>query len=256
MDVVRAEAAPEQDCPDPSAYHLLLRLISLVYNSTPASSTFYAGILFDLFHEDLLAGAKLPAPSPSAAQGEAAGFTSPPLTATDARTSARRKRLAGDGMNGSAPESKNVSELLEVPRHQALHLYANAFLLNGEYYSAIECVRKHVDDGPAVTAAEGSRPTKSSSSGGDKTNERSRPQNRLPCMDCAHILARACEKLGRYEEGRSILIEAVDRNSAVGHGIGTGEYHTFQARRSQNIESLPQPLFPRHSPIRCLRCRP
>lgn len=217
-----------QSSSEPSTYHLLTRLVSLVYNSTPATSAFYAGILYDLFHRDLLAGVSVAVPASNSSSNDTFASTSTAFLNAGTKKDLRRKRAAAtDVVNGlDAATGEDYVNHIEVPRHQALHLYANALLQDGQWYSAIECVRKHVDDGPAIDA--GSTGDGLDSSTIVPKKSRSKRQDRLPCIDCALILARACEKLGRYEEGRLVLAEATERNAKAGRKVTTGEWIRYQ----------------------------
>ncbi|WVR07101.1 hypothetical protein IAU60_004140 [Kwoniella sp. DSM 27419] len=76
--------------------------------------------------------------------------------------------------------------------HDSLHSLALSFLQSGEPYSALYLVRD--------------------SAGVDYPDEVSgRRRGQVPCYGCAMLVARACEKLGRYSEGQAVLERAMKR---------------------------------------------
>jgi anaphase-promoting complex subunit 3 len=66
--------------------------------------------------------------------------------------------------------------------HESLHILALCFMEVNEPYSALHAVRDRAEGG---------------------------------CTSCAMILARCCQKLGRYTEGQAVLQRALRRGSSV-----------------------------------------
>lgn len=220
----------------PAHYHLLLRLVSLIYNSSPKSSEFFSVLLYSLFNDDLLKGVTLP--YYRSLDFESRTDPSSPLklrTTVSGKTSStglRRKRSArGAAKAESEPEIE--VEYLAIPRHLAIHLRAAALLNHRDWYGAVECVRNHVDDGPLPSEGSDTSGGRRRSKGKGKRkckvaaelngHDVESTQERLPCLECATILAKGCEELKRFEEGREVLRNAVENHQKMGRDISPGE---------------------------------
>ncbi|WWC94206.1 hypothetical protein V866_001046 [Kwoniella sp. B9012] len=81
--------------------------------------------------------------------------------------------------------------------HESLHTLALCFLQSDEPYSALHLVRDsagvdHPDESPIPTFDPSKR-------------------KQIPCYACATIVAKCCQKLGRYSEGQAVLNRALKR---------------------------------------------
>ncbi|WVW83972.1 hypothetical protein I302_105995 [Kwoniella bestiolae CBS 10118] len=82
--------------------------------------------------------------------------------------------------------------------HESLHTLALCFLQSEEPYSALHLVRDtagvdHPDDSPIPTF------------------DPIKKKQVVPCYGCAIIVAKCCQKLGRYSEGQAVLNRALKR---------------------------------------------
>ncbi|KAJ9094314.1 hypothetical protein QFC19_007999 [Naganishia cerealis] len=214
-----------------SPYHVLRRLLSICYNSPLETSSFYANILHDLFAEDLLKGIELGVgcldPSGSSRNGIPCTAKEPAYGKVG--TKGKGKSVAASiqedpeddghllpraGPEGLTPRDQPISiKKMKVHPHLAIHLRAWIHIGAKEYYSAIHLTRDRVYYDEA-SKRRGKR--KMSNVNRDYDNEiaalvpfdgsRERLQrNHQTCLECAMIVAEACQSLGRYEEGRRIL---------------------------------------------------
>jgi len=129
----------------PSHYHILRRLLSLCYNASPQTSYFYAGILFDLYNDELLNGISLPV---VVAIDEAARdheedhrLRRRQPTKSRSKQGTSNKPLHPDT---SSSNSRIHTELIKIPPHLALHIKAWSYLNAQEPYSAIHLVKEHI----------------------------------------------------------------------------------------------------------------
>ena len=83
--------------------------------------------------------------------------------------------------------------------HESLHVLALAFLQAGQPYCALHLVRD---------TADGENP------GGSDAHDAS--WRRPGCSGCAMVVARCCDKLGRFTEGKAVLERALKRNLPIG----------------------------------------
>ncbi|WWC89266.1 uncharacterized protein L201_004187 [Kwoniella dendrophila CBS 6074] len=84
--------------------------------------------------------------------------------------------------------------------HESLHTLALCFLQAEEPYSALHLVRD--------------------SAGVDYPDDNHGPiRKQIPCYGCALIVARCCEKLGRFSEGQAVLNRAIQRCSPTNLSI-------------------------------------
>lgn len=204
---------PDSDTDPPSHYHLLQRLLSLVYTSPPRTSSFYAQVLFDLYNYDLMKGVEVEVVI---------------------------------GHNNLEDESKQnpipITETLKLPRHLALHIMAYNHLNLNEPYSAIQLVKEHIERAFKLTQDEWEwnaitgkvskkkmeeeeikvkveeglsedeeeserieRAKKAKAKAEALSSKLPSAPTHLPCLECAMIHSKACMELSRYEEGRLVL---------------------------------------------------
>lgn len=232
----------ESEPTPPSHYHLLRRLVSLCYNSSPRTSYFYAGLLFDLYNEELLNGLILPV---VVAPGEELDDDADTVHGDSPIKSRARGKLIRS-WNGSSTASLDMGkhdvlnggkiEMVDIPKHLALHIKGWSFVNNAELYSAIHLVKEHIvrsdehldtkvrwdsesgmlealvastmssDDEDEDNIGARQQGRRASSKGKGKGKERATTEQQdLPCLECAMIYSRACEGLARFEEGRTVL---------------------------------------------------
>ena len=129
----------------PSHYHILRRLLSLCYNASPQTSYFYAGILFDLYNEELLNGITLPV---VVAIDEAARDHGDDYRLHGRQPSKSRSKKGTSSKSVHPSKSPSISkdhaELIKIPPHLALHIKAWSYLNAQEPYSAIHLVKEHI----------------------------------------------------------------------------------------------------------------
>ena len=262
--------------PPPSHYHLLRRLVSLCYNSSPKTSYFYSGLLYDLYNAELLTGLSLPvivAPGDEADEGTVHG-DSPVKGRGRGRGQGRGYGRGRDGNKSNDPRSRPGSstqslelgtsdlladgkiEMVDVPKHLALHIKGWSYINNAELYSAIHLVKEHIsksdeeletsfnwdpefgvlnyvlgassssDEDDEVNSDE-DRPVKpghrTTIKGKGKQKEKIE-REKLPCLECAMIYSRACEGLARFEEGRNVLERTI---KTLESGLDDEEFRTF-----------------------------
>jgi hypothetical protein len=157
-----------------SPYHVLRRLLSICHNAPLETATFYASLLHDLFAEDLLTGTELEVQS-----------------------------LREDGEEKG--KSDVVTKKVSVDPHLAVHLRAWIHIAAKEYYAAIHLVREKVYHRASTRkgkerATDAFIPTLPFDG-----NRQLLEGNHESCLECAMIMAEACQSLGRFEEGRKIL---------------------------------------------------
>lgn len=136
--------------PAPSHYHLLRRLVSLCYNSSPKTSYFYAGLLYDLYNAELLAGLSLPVVvAPGEEVDEDADTVHGDSPIRRPRAGRGRGKAGGSSMHALDLGTHDILaegkvETVDVPKHLALHLKGWSFINNDELYSAIHLVKEHI----------------------------------------------------------------------------------------------------------------
>ncbi len=152
----------------PSLYHLLSRLTSLAYTTPPATSTFYADLLYQFFPPDVVSRIKLPGQVSSVeknssypgglakSESKDGGDTNGIASSLGVKNGKRRREASrsAEGLNmnmasssqdgNSATKSPTpVTEKNGIDPHIALHAQAMTHFVNGAYYSAIHIVRDH-----------------------------------------------------------------------------------------------------------------
>lgn len=249
-----------------SPYHVLRRLLSICYNSPLETSSFYANLLYDLFAEDLLKGVELDVCCLDLRKGSTNGA----LSATQ-ETAGGKEGTKGKGKSVSRssqkeaeddayppsrsdPESSTphgqpiIVKKLKVHPHLAIHLQAWIHIGAKEYYSAIHLVRDRV-----YYDQSSKRKGYSSSNTYQEVDDelgsllpfdgaRDRVQmNHQSCLECAMIVAEACQALGRYEEGRRLL-KLVHESTAKANRDSSKLYYTgtriSSALTYQNLHSF------------------
>lgn len=218
---------PTMSSPE-SPYHVLRRLLSLCHNTPRETAHFYASLLHDLFADDLLAGIDL-----------------------DVRY------LDGD---------KVKVEKVGVDPHLAVHVKAWLHVGRGEYYPAIHLVRDRVfRDNP--TNKKGKERKAQDHSGATTLpfdGTRHLLDGHPECLECAMIMAEACQSLGRFEEGRKILHHvhaATSRatgnpstsHSRYGHHELTRSRPMHHPRQTHRIPHLVRP--PSRTPLHPIKPR-
>lgn len=226
------------DPDNPSHYHLLRRLISLCYRSPPRTAYFYAAVLYDLYHADLITGLSLPVAVRSGKDDEQEDMIQANQWPGKQTVEHGRKNGSSTKVNQDASTGPHQVEVewVHVPRHLALHVRGWSLINNSEFYSAVHLVKDHVDEQdsdrtkaldlkdldtvPDLTDlmdSEDSDHDDESKRGQRQQTQRSRPSESshkttrkgLPCLECAMIHSTACERLARYDEGRTVLQRTV-----------------------------------------------
>lgn len=213
-----------------SPYHVLRRLLSICYNSPLETASFYANLLHDLFAQDLLKGIELDVRCLDLRARyitEEALIKKGKAAATSLKGKGKSKpefdpRKSHNGVAGPSHVLHNGSRIsdygvhvkkLKVHPHLAIHLQAWIHIASKDYYSAIHLVRDKVYQ-RTVTRRKGKEKA-NVGQGHESTHstallpfDGSREQterNHHSCLECAMIMAEACQLLGRFEEGRIIL---------------------------------------------------
>jgi hypothetical protein len=131
----------------PLHYHILRRLLSLCYNASPQTSYFYAGILFDLYNEELLNGITLPVvvAIDEAARDHEDDHRLHGRHPTKSRSkNGASSKSSHPSKYSSASPSQIHTELVKISPHLALHIKAWSYLNAQEPYSAIHLVKEHI----------------------------------------------------------------------------------------------------------------
>lgn len=154
-----------------SPYHVLRRLISLIHNSPLETAHFYASLLHDLFAHDLLTGIALDVPSPG--------------------------------------HDDIQTQQVHVDPHLAVHLKAWIHISAQEHYAAIHLVRDRVYH--RLSTKKGKERATDDEAGSVAMptlpfdGQRTHLEGSDACLECAMIMAEACQALNRFEEGRQVL---------------------------------------------------
>ncbi|KAI5452610.1 anaphase-promoting complex subunit cdc27 [Naganishia albida] len=228
-----------------SPYHVLRRLLSICYNSPLETASFYANLLHDLFADDLLKGIELDvrcldlgaryiAEDASLAKKGKAGTTSKGKGKSKPEFNHRTLHNSAAGPSHILPNGLRIADhdihikKLKVHSHLVIHLQAWIHIAAKDYYSAIHLVRDKVY-----------RPTTISRKGKEKAdglkgrganhdtaflpfdgNREQAERNHHSCLECALIMAEACQQLGRFEEGRSILRNVHEATARANRNLG------------------------------------
>lgn len=186
----------------PSLYHLLARLLDLVYNSSPATSTFYADILFQLFTPEVIKTIEVPT-TDLRSQHE---LKSDHLSGNENGKRRRDPSRTGEHVDTAEQHTSSPSNNGLDP-HIAIHARALAFFVSREYYSAIHLVRD------LACGSSSKKDLWALGEYGDLGNE----GKESVCVVCSNILAKCCAELGRFEEGLEVL-ELAGRHIDGGEG--------------------------------------
>lgn len=228
-----------------SPYHVLRRLLSICYNSPLETASFYANLLHDLFADDLLKGIELDvrcldlgaryiAEDASLAKKGKAGTTSKGKGKSKPEFNHRTLHNSAAGPSHILPNGLRIADhdihikKLKVHSHLVIHLQAWIHIAAKDYYSAIHLVRDKVYR-PTTISRKGKEKADGLKGRGIKHdtaflpfdgNREQAERNHHSCLECAMIMAEACQQLGRFEEGRSILRNVHEATARANRNLG------------------------------------